>query len=544
MRHLVAAALLCCLCAPARAELDLKLSGWVSSDIRYRIAGVEPRDPPVPSQWQLLNNGWSRNENRVRAALSIGLGSKVKAVADAELMMFGFSDLRDLDSSTLRDRVDPYYLELHAAYVDINHLLPGLDLRIGRQVVPWGAADKFNPVSNLNTLDLSDPLQFGRALANNMIRADYQVPLLDVTLTAVVVPVFRPAQLPRTAPIALLDPLRPPPISDELVARAIDDGRQIYLVDRPECQDALRRMLPACNPLTVDVSVLQPEISGRNTQFAFRIARSIFGQDVALSYYRGRFGIPVPVYSLLTGTLTQTVARIALHYPRVDVLGLEVAGSIQKLGGLGYWAELGINFPEEARLGLYEEVLTGQLRAIEYLRQPDGTVAPSFSPLGSHAPERPVVVERTPFWKGTFGVDYSIGAHVYVNLQYVHGFIDEFGAGRAPRPRRDAKNVQEQPRWETRIGDYLVGGVDVKVLSDRLLLRLFGVFKLPSLDWATQRFDDWVPTGVLFPQVVWTVWDATELMIGGFLMLGDRSSKFGDPAAGGSELFVKARVSF
>jgi hypothetical protein len=117
----------------------------------------------------------------------------VRAVADAELQLYGFSDIRDIDSTTLRDRVDPYYLEVHAAFIDINNLfgdvIPRFDLRIGRQTVPWGAADKFNPIANVNTLDLSDPLQFGRMLANNMIRADWN-PIGDLTFTAVLIPIF------------------------------------------------------------------------------------------------------------------------------------------------------------------------------------------------------------------------------------------------------------------------------------------------------------------------------------------------------------------
>ena len=88
----------------ARADVDLKFSGSLSSDIRYRLAG-EPRfDVQTPSQWTLQRYGWSRNENRIRAAMNLSLGAKVKAVADAELMLFGFSDLRDLDSATLRNR--------------------------------------------------------------------------------------------------------------------------------------------------------------------------------------------------------------------------------------------------------------------------------------------------------------------------------------------------------------------------------------------------------------------------------------------------------
>jgi hypothetical protein len=36
------------------------------------------------------------------------------------------------------------------------------------------------------------------------------------------------------------------------------------------------------------------------------------------------------------------------------------------------------------------------------------------------------------------------------------------------------------------------------------------------------------------------VWDAIELSLGAFVFLGDRSTKFGDPAVGASELFAKA----
>ena len=89
-----------------------------------------------------------------------------------------------------------------------------------------------------------------------------------------------------------------------------------------------------------------------------------------------------------------------------------------------------------------------------------------------------------------------------------------------------------------------MAGVDVKALRDRLLFRLFGVFKLPSVDLESGQWDDWAPTGVLFPQIVWNVFDATELMVGAFIMLGDRSTKFGDAAAGGSQVFAKAKVSF
>src|SRR5262245_46407840 len=127
----------------ARADVDLKFSGSISTDFRFRILGEERSGAtPTPSQWRLLKNGFSRNENRIRAAVNLKVGSKVRAVADAELLLFGFSDLKDIDSTTLRDRVDPYYFEAHAAFIDINNLfgdvIPRFDLRLGRQTVPWG----------------------------------------------------------------------------------------------------------------------------------------------------------------------------------------------------------------------------------------------------------------------------------------------------------------------------------------------------------------------------------------------------------------------
>ena len=546
MRRLILSCALLAVAQTARADVDLKFSGWISSDIRYRVLGEErPLPNPVPAQWSLLKNGFSRNENRIRAALNLKVGTKVRAVADAELQLYGFSDIRDIDSTTLRDRVDPYYLEVHAAFVDINNLfgdvIPRFDLRIGRQTVPWGAADKFNPISNINTLDLSDPLQFGRMLANNMIRADWN-PIGDLTFTAVRIPLFRPAQLPRTAPSALLDPLRPAPLQNQGIRAALDQERGLYV---PVVDPSTGELIPSGRSLSIKADVLAPEISGANLQFAFRTGAKLGGQDVGLSYYHGRFGVPVPAWSVVTGSVDNNTVQTTLVYPKTDVIGVEMAGSIQRLGGLGYWIEAAVNIPTEIRMGIYDAItLPGSLRPLEYQQDPatGRYLRVTFNP--DQQVTRPVVVEGTPFVKATIGVDYTIGGRAYINVQYVHGFIDEFGAGRAARPRRNSIDIREDPRVESRLGDYIVAGVDVKTLHDRLLLRLFGVLKVPSVDLETRLWDDYAPTGVLFPQIIWTVADATELMLGGFVLLGDRSTKFGDPAAGASEIFLKARVSF
>jgi len=147
------------------------------------------------------------------------------------------------------------------------------------------------------------------------------------------------------------------------------------------------------------------------------------------------------------------------------------------------------------------------------------------------------VVPSTPFLKLTAGLDFTWNKYLYSNFQYVYGFIDEFGSGDQCYARD--KVTFNDYRCEARIGHYLVVGSDLKLFSDQLLIRFFGAFKVPQIGDEDPKF-----TAVLFPQVAWAVWDATELSVGAFVFLGDRDTKFGDPAAGATEIFMKARFTY
>src|SRR5262249_2476706 len=83
-----------------------------------------------------------------------------------------------------------------------------------------------------------------------------------------------------------------------------------------------------------------------------------------------------------------------------------------------------------------------------------------------------------------------------------------------------------------RQGNFIVAGADYKLRDDRVLLRLFSVYD----------FDD--GSAVLFPQVVATSWAATELSLGAFLYVGAPPTRFGDPAAGASQAFARAKFSW
>lgn len=509
--------------AVARADIDFTYGGTISSDIRYRLNGEEVVSP-YPSQYRLLKYGFSRNENLINGHIGMSIANKVKAVGDVDLYLYGYSDVNDIDGLTLREKVDPYRIEVNAAYLDVYRLLPGLDVRIGRQIVSWGAADKFNPTNNVNTLDFSDPLLFGKALANNMIRLDWN-PKGDWIITGVVVPIFRPSQLPRTAPLALLNPDRPLSIQDDAVRRSVSLLESIY------------------RPQQVNVYTMVPEASIKNVQVALKVSGRILDQDVSLSYYRGRFGFPVPATTIFS---PGGIADVGVVWPRMDVLGADISGTIEKLAGMGYWIEAGVFFPQRVSFALYND-MGGHFE--ERFTVKDGVAAANpvnvdakghylSDPVGA----RPLINDSTPFLKLTMGGDLSLGKHVYINVQYVHGFFDEFGAGYAWHL---GAHPSDDPRKDQRIGDYMVAGTDLKFFSDKLLFRFFGILKLPSIDVENHwKLEKWTPSGVLFPQIAYQVWDGTELSVGGFVFLGDSSSKFGDPAVGASEVFLKAKFSY
>jgi hypothetical protein len=410
--------------------------------------------------------------------------------------------------------VDPWYIESDAAYLDVYKILPHLDLRIGRQIVSWGSADKFNPTNSLNTLDLSDPLLFGKALANQMIRLDWN-PIADLIITAVWVPVFRPARLPRTAPLALTEPQRPAPVQDDV-------------------QRAAFGFLAATNPpSSLTVYAQQPEPSIENSQVGVRISGRVLNIDMAVSYYYGRFGIPTPNWALQK---PNGVTEVGIMWPRMQSVGWDFAGTIDKLGGMGWWVEGAVIFPQEITYGAYNALVPGQWEPVTFQKNASGGY--DGYTLGYPEHDRGVVIPSTPFVKLTAGVDYSFNKKLYGNFQYVYGFIDEFGAGRQFYARPNAV-IGDPARGEARIGHYLVAGADLKLFNDQLLLRFFGAFKVPQVGDQDPHF-----TAVLFPQIVWAVWDATELSLGSFVFLGPRDSKFGDPAAGATELFLKAKFTY
>jgi len=551
-------------------DVEWTYAGMLQTDIRYGIEDID-----VGTWYAPLGQdpGFIRNQNLFKNKVNAKSGKR-QFFMDADLVLMGFPD--EIDSTyslSRREIVDPFRIEFHSAYMEAWDLgLRGLDLRVGQQKVQWGVGDQFNPTNNLNSDDLEDPLLFGDQLGNVMVRLDY-TPIQALSFSGVVVPVFKPALLPQTGRIAL------------------------GLTDRiPVADNELRRELFASNqlveeylkyPTVVDgVSPVLPENNIQNMQWMLRMAGTIGMQDLALSYYNGRFDFPVATgnhTSSQTGEmcnpadeedcingLLKTVAEVS--YPKMQVYGLNAAGEMNPLGWIhnsiqpiGYRLEFAWIHPEETRMSVTNDELNV------------GIVQPAGEyDYGLPGGQRPIVIPKTSFFKWTLGLDYSFGRHVYLNAQWVHGMPDEFGAGdwitpgytaRAATFLRDEEGtplcgladiqgetcVKETMR--PRIGDYGVLGFDLTFGQTRM--RMFTILDFTPILITTydtekeerveQRYAWHTEQGrsmVLYPEINHNFGNGFELAGGAVVMVGEDWTKFGDPATGGTQIFTRAKYSF
>ena len=561
--------------ADDEVKWDFKLK--IESDLRFRLE-TKAIGPAVSEE--ILIKGVERNQNILGAQISASY-ENFKAVAQADLVVFGFrNELDGFEAISDTSETQPYRLDVNELYVEaIDLLVDGFDLRAGQQLVLWGVADQFNPTNNLNPDDLVDPLLFGKQLGNFMVKGDFWV-TDDLVLSGVLVPFFKPARLPSSAKLGLFALDRLPFLDDAL--------RWRIGAERAAAASVLGQNVTAA----ADVKTLLPDASFENMQAAFRIAGTIGEQDWALSYYNGRTDFPVPLANHTHQEATPQCARdplspictkgalltdITLHYPRMHVYGLNVTGEFNPFEGLGEDIP-GIGYRFEGALVVPTQVkmkLTNGDIAIAGFNIPGG----EYDYDGDNLPggPRPIVVDDEPFLKWTLGLDYTFGSHVYANLMWVHGLADEYGAGdwiggtKAVResgvlgtkldaaiqcalPRDGTKCAREILR--PRLGDFIVAGVDIRFLDDQALLRLFTILELSGYEESSfepisgERVSSSLPfytpegfSASILPELSYNFGNGLELSLGSLFNLGKTYTKFGDPAAGGSITYMRARYT-
>lgn len=548
----------------------------IESDLRFRF-----QDQKV-GQWfgeRKLDKGVERNQNTLGVRLSAKL-DKFRAVGAVDLVLFGYNTkIDDIAQLSKSDAVQPYRVDVNELYLEADgFLLDGLDVRIGQQIVAWGVADQFNPTNNLNPDDLRDPLLFGKQAGNFMVKADYYI-TKDLSWSGVLVPLFRPALLPVSAALATASVDRVPFVDDKLRWRV-------------ESETAASQSKLLQSPTVVDKTTINTPSAGfENMQAAFRLAWTIADQDIALSYYNGRTDFPVAsanhthLDKSFTGCNPKNKTQCAtgllktdvtLEYPRMHVYGLNIAGEFnpfkaisKTIEGIGYRFEGALIVPQKTHITITQDALD--------LAFPQPAGEYDYNNDGIPGGPRPVVVDDTPFFKWTLGLDYTFLTNLYVNAQWVHGLADEFGAGdwighgvsvrqstvtgtlenaafSCALVRDGTKCAKEITR--PRIGDFLVLGADFHFLRDAALARLFTILELngyheSSYDGNTGKrmtiaHPFWTSAGfsaAIYPELDYNFGNGFELGAGALFLLGKSYTKFADPASGGSLAFMRARYT-
>jgi hypothetical protein len=256
----------------------------------------------------------------------------------------------------------PMKIELREAYADLfGFPVAAMDVRIGRQRIAWGAADRISVVDNLNPDDLGDFWDFGRHAASGAASLTFYADRFS--LQGVFIPVFRPALLPEQASAA--------------AAAALPDVSPLTLHSL-----AVDYSLPGADPVA-------------NAACGLRGSLNVLGWDAALSYVLGREDFPRPL-SLSAVFHTPGVdvdMEVVYGFPRLHVGGLEIAG---ELLGLGVWAEAAFFWP-------------------------DYTTVIDLSAIGGSS----VTESNEWYLKAVAGLDYTFPFGLYVNLQYAHGLAYE-----------------------------------------------------------------------------------------------------------------------
>lgn len=319
--------------------------------------------------------GWAWNENRVSLNLDQRLTGQGRFHAQGWVRNLGVPGANNLSTLYNKGLVNPVQAEVREAYVQVSgFLLKNMDVTIGRQRIAWGTADKLNPTDLLNPADLEDILDFGRFRGSDAIRLDYY-PGKDITLQAVLIPWFQPANLPVGLFSSILFPAVELPLG--LVVKQTSD------------------------------TVIYPEFTLRKGgSVAFRAKAFFAGVDFSVSYLNAPSGLPTATYNLLTPVDAQggTSIHTTLEFPGFHVVGADFSTDI---AGIGVWGEAAWHRPVSKTI-----------------------MRTDLTPLFPGSPV-PIVVDSVmldperPFLKWIVGADYHFTDGSYLNLQFLHGFLHE-----------------------------------------------------------------------------------------------------------------------
>ncbi len=281
--------------------------------------------------------------------------------------------IRDLSDTNDTAPLDLLLWEAYGTIYDLGGL-EGLDVRVGKQRIAWGKADKLNPTDNLNPDDFTDFFDFGAKVPSWAVKIDY--PLIEdgLGLSLVFLPGLVPVSMPR------------------FVEFPFGGGGANLAGGLP----------PGMAIAGQTDFVATPEHDLEHSMQAVKLGGTLFTVDWSLSYFHGYDDIPIPTdIRVRSESPTEATVATRMEYPEMQVIGADMAG---ELFTVGWWAEAAVFLPEEVHT----------------------TTTTPTGPTTTETKDT-VALSDEPYVKYTLGLDYTFSWGTYVNLQYSHGFFTERG---------------------------------------------------------------------------------------------------------------------
>ncbi|MGC4120852.1 MAG: hypothetical protein QM765_41000 [Myxococcales bacterium] len=354
-------------------KLNLDVGGYLRFDKRFMVESkdgklVHPGVPQFPMYHQAFLQLKAKPIDNVEAKIS------------AALRYYDFMVAKDLYGLQKSEESSPIEALLWEAYVDVYGLgTDRLDLRVGKQRIAWGTADRFNPTDNLNPLDLTDFMNFGERVPSWAIKADFTIIEEKLAVTGVLLAGASAVSLPRYASLP--------------IASAMTSSMQV-----PEG-------FPPVTVGNLQVDFKPPAYDFEHTMQALKAGGNLGGVDWSVSYFHGYMDLPIQTKVKVNSVTPDPNGSFVLDVTATTelaeehVLGLDLAGEFLTVG---WWAEAALTFPREVKTDY-------DLSAIDPNLQWNSEV----------------VLRSQPYLKYTVGLDYTMPWGTYLNFQFVQGFFTE-----------------------------------------------------------------------------------------------------------------------
>ncbi|HPR53427.1 MAG TPA: hypothetical protein PLU81_16665 [Deltaproteobacteria bacterium] len=461
------------ICAAQAHAADVRLEGTVKLfSSFYTTDSAEDAFRPHDAGDYSLNRGELHLGLNGYVSDNVSFRSKVYFIYDARPE---YDDLQELESesgySSIVHEQDTYIKEASFTLMDL--LLEGLDLKVGRQRVRWGTSDEYNVVDNLNPVDYRnlysfDPDYLVEHLNMDGFDLEYLLPVdFELKLQAAYFVSFKPSTLPlgfNEQSLAMQQ------------ARA-DELTSSYGFSRADVDMVVR-----------DV----PDYRVSGGPVGIRLSGVAFNFDWGLSYYHGYQSLPM-LYRIQTDVgLDATSVTSFYDYPRLDVVGFDLAGEVHSIG---VWAEFGAYFPEEKDVVVVTNLISSS----------NGEVFPLLEDI---------------YYKYTVGFDYTfgIGNGIYWNTQFNHGYYDEFDY----TPEAEGSLGVGNAGFMGKLEDYYITSIEYSFFNDELTTTLN--FMLEVSDY--EDFSDNTAL-VIKPEIEYKPFDNTSLEIGYVAISGGDQTKYG-----------------